>query len=56
MIVPEPLLQRLAKLRTEFVDLAYELERQGRVDAADIAVAASTRIGEVCVELTPLAR
>lgn len=44
-------LDRLAALRTELVEQAYLLERQGRLDAADVAVATSLRIGEVCDEL-----
>ncbi len=50
--VPVSTLDRLAALRTELVEQAYALERQGRLDAADIAIAASLRIGEVCEELT----
>jgi hypothetical protein len=42
---------RLAALRTELVEQAYALERQGRLDAADVALAASHRLGEVCAEL-----
>lgn len=49
---PSAVLDRLAALRTELVEQAYRLERQGRLDAADIAVATSQRIGEVCDELT----
>lgn len=45
------MLDRLAALRTELVEQAYVLERQGRLDAADVAVATSRRIGEVCDEL-----
>ena len=45
-------LDRLAALRTELVEQAYALERQGRLDAADVAVATSLRIGEVCDELS----
>ena len=46
-----PALDRLAALRTELVEQAYALERQGRLDAADVAIATSLRIGEVCEEL-----
>ena len=44
-------LDRLAALRAELVEQAYVLERQGRLDAADVAVATSLRIAEVCEEL-----
>lgn len=44
-------IDRLAALRAELVDQAYVLERQGRLDAADVAVATSQRIAEVCDEL-----
>lgn len=37
----------LAELRAELVDRAYDLERRGRIDAADVALAASARIGEI---------
>jgi hypothetical protein len=43
-------LDRLAALRTELIEQAYALERQGRLDAADVAIATSQRIGEVCEE------
>ena len=42
------LLQSLIQLRTDLVDLAYELERRGRVDAADVATATAGRIKELC--------
>lgn len=44
-------LGRLDALRVELVDLAYLLERRGRRDAADLAVAVSGRIGEIHDEL-----
>jgi hypothetical protein len=47
---PHALLEKLALLRTEFVDLAFRLERRGRLDAADLALAASARVGELCDE------
>jgi len=39
---------KLAGLRAEFVDLAFALERRGRIDAADVAMTASARVGELC--------
>lgn len=45
------MLGRLDALRTELADLAYGLERRGRLDAADLAVAVSARIGEIHDEL-----
>jgi len=47
------LLSKLTGLRTELVELAFRLERQGRIDAADIAVTTSARIQEICSELGP---
>lgn len=43
---------KLAGLRAEFVDLAFALERRGRLDAADVAMTASARVGELCDELS----
>ena len=44
------LADKLAEFRSELVDLAYALEREGRQDAADVALSASARIGELCSE------
>jgi hypothetical protein len=44
--------RKLAALRVELLEQAFALERQGRLDAADVAVAASARVGEICAELT----
>ena len=41
------MLGRLDALRAELVDLAYLLERRGRRDAADLAVAVSARVSEI---------
>ncbi|HEU5080312.1 MAG TPA: hypothetical protein VFT72_13960 [Opitutaceae bacterium] len=38
---------KLDELRSELVDLAYALEREGRQDAADVALSVSARVGEV---------
>jgi hypothetical protein len=43
-------LRKLSELRIELIDLAFVLERQGRVDAADVAVTVSVRLGELCAE------
>src|SRR5882757_7851319 len=45
-------LRKLDQLRTELVDLAFSLEKRGRRDAADIAIAVSSRVGELCEEIT----
>jgi hypothetical protein len=42
------LVERLVQLSTELVDLAYELERRGRMDAADVASATAARLRELC--------
>lgn len=44
---------RLGRLRTELSDLAFTLERRGRFDAADLALATSARLGELCEESAP---
>ena len=46
-----PVIEKLAALRTELIEQAYALERQGRLDAADVAIAASVRLAEICAEL-----
>jgi len=43
-------LSKLDALRTELVDLAFELECRGQVNAADVAVTTSIRLGELCEE------
>lgn len=44
------LLEKLDGLRTELVDLAYSLECQRRLDAADVAMTISARIAELAEE------
>lgn len=44
------LLEKLAQLRVELVELAYTLDTRGRLDAADVAISTSARIGELCEE------
>lgn len=46
----DSVVDQLAALRAELVDQAYVLERQGRLDAADVAIAISHRLGELCPE------
>ncbi len=46
-----PVLAKLAALRAELVEQAYVLERQRRLDAADVAITASVRLAEICAEL-----
>ena len=36
-----------ARLRTELADLAYALERQGRLDAADVVMQLDARLREL---------
>jgi len=43
-------LEKLAALRTELADLAYTLECRGQLDAADVAITTSVRLGELCAE------
>ena len=44
------LLERLHALRTDLVDLAFALERRGQMEAADVAIATSARLQELCDE------
>ncbi|MBL9215624.1 MAG: hypothetical protein JNG83_09125 [Opitutaceae bacterium] len=48
----EQLLAKLAALRVELVDLAYQLDVQGRLEAADVAMATSARVAEICEEFS----
>lgn len=45
------ILGKLDRLRTELIDLAFTLEGRGRLDAADVAMTTSARVGELCDEL-----
>lgn len=45
------ILEKLARLRTELVELAYSLDTRGQLAAADVAMTTSARIGELCEEL-----
>jgi hypothetical protein len=42
-----PFLEKLEALRVELTDLAFQLERRGRCDAADLAIAISGRLAEL---------
>jgi len=42
------LIRRIARLRTELVDLAYALDIKGRHDAADVTLTVSARLAETC--------
>jgi hypothetical protein len=42
---------KLDALRTEFADLAFDLERRGRRDAADVVMMLDTRVREVAEEI-----
>lgn len=41
---------KLDELRTQLVDLAFMLERRGQFEAADVAIATSSRLGQLCEE------
>ena len=52
---PSPaLLGKLRGLQTELVELAFVLDRRGRLDAADVAMTLSSRVGELCEDLAPM--
>lgn len=42
---------KLDALRTELADLAYDLERQGRLDAADVVMQIDVRVREMTEEI-----
>jgi hypothetical protein len=42
---------KLDGLRTELVEMAFVLDRRGRIEAADVAMTISGRVGELCEEL-----
>lgn len=44
-------LEKLSVFRTELADLAFSMDRRGRAEAADVAMMAFARIGEICEEL-----
>jgi hypothetical protein len=43
--------EKLDELRTQLVDLAFALECRGQLEAADVAITTSARVGELCEEL-----
>jgi len=45
---PDSLRHKLDGLRTELVELAFELDLRGSGEAADVAMATSVRVGELC--------
>jgi hypothetical protein len=44
---------KLSVFRAELADLAFAMDRRGRAEAADVALMAFARIGEICDELHP---
>jgi hypothetical protein len=46
-----PVQAKLDALRTEFADLAFDLERKGRRDAADIVMLIDSRVREMAEEI-----
>jgi len=46
------ILVKLDGLRAELVDLAFNLECRGQLDAADVAITTSARVAELREELT----
>ena len=48
---PRAVLRKLHGLQTELAELAFALDRRGRAEAADVAIALSGRLGELCDEL-----
>jgi len=48
---PIPVQAKLEALRSEFADLAFDLERKGRRDAADVVMLIDTRVREIAEEI-----
>jgi hypothetical protein len=48
---PKIVVEKLNRLRDELVELAFQLDQRGRPEAADVALATSGRIAELCAEL-----
>lgn len=46
------LLDRLAALRVDLVDLAYDLDVRGNRAAADVAMSIAARLAELCEEFS----
>ena len=44
-------LAKLSVFRAELAELAFSMDRRGRAEAADVALMARARIGEICDEL-----
>lgn len=44
-------LEKLDRLRSELVEMAFLLDRRGRLEAADVAMQISGRVGEIQEEL-----
>lgn len=54
---PSSTQSRLELLRTELADLAFDLERRGRHDAADVVMVLDARLREIAeAELEPSTR
>lgn len=49
-IVPPDLPGKLVALRGELIELAFELDRRGSGDAADVAMTTAARLEELCTE------
>ena len=45
-----PLMEKLASLRVELIELAYVMDRRGHPEAADMAMTVSARLGELSEE------
>jgi hypothetical protein len=45
-------LDKLSALRIELIDQAFNLERRGQLEAADVAIATASRLEEVGAELS----
>ena len=48
--VTDLMLKKLSDFRTELVEIAFTMDRRGRLEAADVAMAASARVRELCEE------
>lgn len=44
------IMEKLDRLRTELIELAYTLDIRGQLGAADVAMITSARLGELCAQ------
>lgn len=53
---PDPMADKLVRLRVELTEMAFALDRRGRPEAADVAMTISGRLGEILEEIAEVER